>query len=151
MSKNANDISEEILIDLRSNSDLVDLLPGGQDAIYESHPAEKTDEPVAIILWVVSDVSSPGRAVHEKSWRIQITVKASRPWRESQSSPGLRNMQYIMGHVHNVLDRMDDYHEVGHGSAGGTDPQELEGRYLAIANDWRITGHYAEPRYPSQQ
>ena len=151
MTQGTADIVEMIERDLQAHDELVGMLPGGTDAIYESYPAEETDEPVAVILWVVSSETTPGRDVHTKSWRIQATVKSSRSWRERQSSGGVPAMQRIMDAVHDRLDLLDSYREVGHGSEGGSDPEPMDDGWLAIANDWRISGFYGRERRPSRQ
>ena len=135
----------DIEADLRAHDPLLALLPGGADAIYEAHPAEDTDEPAAVILSVISDNSTPGRGVHEKTWRIQVTVKASRPWREAQSAGGTRAMRRVMDTVGDVLGSrspISGQNEIGEGSEGGSQAEAMEGGYLAIANDWRVTGFY---------
>lgn len=146
MTRSSSDIIADIENDLKNHDPLIQFLPGDNgDEIYESYPAEDTDYHLAIILSIITSNTSPRRGVESKTWRIQVTVKASRPWRESQSSGGTRAMRRVMDEVGEVLGKRSpirNQNEIGQGSDGGSQAEPMDGGYLAIANDWMITGYY---------
>ena len=148
--RGSHHIMAEIESDLRAYSPLVAKLPE-PEAVYIGHPADDRDYPISVTITVITDQPTLHRGVIGRGYRIQITVKANRDWREwfdtrPDQPASLAEMAEIMHLVGQRLNRAKSVTggEIPLTTEGGPSPLELDGGRLAISNDWRMAGWYLD-------
>jgi hypothetical protein len=139
----------ELIIALRHTEAVTEQLSERQ-AIFPGHPEENRGYPVAVVATPIYDGSTPGRDVITRDTRVQITVVATRGWREDRApSPGgLAAMYNIVDEINAILETASGISKIPLGSEGGPAPQQMEDGRLAVPVDWRLRGF--DPRDPDQ-
>jgi hypothetical protein len=146
--RGASDVLWSVVIDLRGYQPLVDRLPERQ-AIYQSYVADNYGYPIEVTISPVFDGSTPHRGVIERSYRVQVTVKATYSWREEiDRQPGTDStlaLLEILDRVGDRLDRAPGIRETALGGEGSPDPMFMDDGRLAVVGDWRLGGWYDDP------
>ena len=135
------DTLHDLVRNLRGDDDVVKHL-SERRAVFPGHPADHRGYPVSVVVTPIYAGTTLHRDVTTHDSRVQITVKATRPWRESKEpNPGaLAAMYEIMDSVGNRLERAEGLDEIPLGGEGGPEPQPMEDGRLAVTSDWRLRG-----------
>lgn len=147
--RGSGDVLESLESDLRDYEPLTSELPT-EEAIYIGHPADDRDFMAEVTLTTVFEGSNLHRGALTRDFRVQVTVKVTREWREGYDSrenqPASQTQQArILGYVADVLDTSgtSDGPEIPTGGEGGPEPMEMDDGRLAMASDWTLQGTYS--------
>lgn len=142
-------VLESVVADLRAHEPLTTLLPEA-DAIYQSHPSDDRDYMASVTVTSIFEGSQRHRGALTRNYRIQVTVKTTREWREAYDSrddqpAGITQQGKILSRVADVLDTTgtSDGPEIPTGGEGGPNPETMDGDRLAMISDWTLQGTYS--------
>lgn len=128
---------EEVILDLRDHSALVDQLEA-VEAITEGWPNQTQQHPIVVRVQPITEVSTHRRSATQSTVRTQFSVVAEKGWRRDQQRP-----MYAMARIMAAIaDRMDVAAPTSGAAPGGVASgswQPVEGDRLALVQDWRVT------------
>lgn len=139
MAHGTAEVLESIITDLRGYQPLTRGL-SEPDAIFAAHPAAETNYPLAVIVTVISDTSTPHRGAYTKTWRVQVTARGKRPWLEARDQDAQIILNRVLDAVGERLDRARGIDPIPLGGETGAPPEAMDDGSLALARDWRIRG-----------
>ena len=139
MTHGPHDALRDVIVDLRDYPDLTNLLED-KTAITEGWPKDAQDYPAVVRVQPITESSSASHehATIEKTYRMQVSVVVTQPWRDSQSAPTYRQAE-LMATVAERLDKAVEAPELMPDGTASSSWQDVSGDRVGLLQDWRIT------------
>lgn len=151
-----DDVMLDIIRDLRGYSPLAAALEGTvsysesygddyagsdtTDRVFVGPPGRPQEHPIEVVVSPVYDGSTHLGAGVNRTYRVQVTIQASKKWQNAREWPILE-MQQIQGHIADRMDRAATMpRHRPEGGESGTVLEPDDGERLMLTTDWRI-GH----------